>query len=243
MRNLLLARLSPAEWERLSPRLREVEFPIRTVLQEAKAPVEHLDFVETGLASVVTLAGRDRIEVGVIGYEGIVGVPALLGGGAEAPYETFVQVGGSALRLPVAEIRPVLDDIPRLGADLLHFVHVMMVQIANTAVANGRNTVEQRLARWLLMAHDRLAGDEIALTHEFLAVMLGVRRPGVTVALHMLEGTRAVRSRRNSIRILDRERLKAIAGSTYGAPERLYEMLLGTPIAALEEPQSSLGRA
>jgi hypothetical protein len=102
------------------------------------------------------------------------------------------------------------------------------IQVAFTALANGRAKLEERLARWLLMVHDRVVGDRIVLTHEYMAVMLGVRRPGVTVALHILEGKGAIRSHRGEVVIKDREGLAAEAGGGYGQPETEYARLLGS---------------
>jgi CRP-like cAMP-binding protein len=109
---------------------------------------------------------------------------------------------------------------------LLRYAHVFMVQVAATALADGRYSIEQRLARWLLMCHDR-NGDDLALTHEFLALMLGVRRPGVTESLHILEGERMIKAQRGLITILDRQKLEARAGDSYGTPEAEYERLIG----------------
>lgn len=226
MRNRLLNFLGAADRDLMTPYLTPVDLPVRTVIQPPNVPIEHAYFIERGLASLITIAGDERIEVGVFGVEGMVGLPLILGAG-ETPHEGIMQLTGSALRIGATDLRLCMEQSPSLTAALLRFVHVAMIQVSHTALANGRQTVEQRLARWLLMVHDRIDGDEIALTHEFLAVMLGVRRPGVTVALHILEGEHAVRSRRNSITVTDRGKLKAIAGPSYGASEAIYEKLFG----------------
>jgi CRP-like cAMP-binding protein len=115
---------------------------------------------------------------------------------------------------------------PTLRGMLLHYVQAFMIQTAHTAASNGSAKLEERLARWLLMAHDRTDGDELSLVHEFLAVMLGVRRPGVTVALHTLEEQGLIRARRGSILIIDRAGLEELANSSYGVPEAEYDRLM-----------------
>jgi CRP-like cAMP-binding protein len=124
---------------------------------------------------------------------------------------------------------PALDTSPALKALLLRWVHVSMIQTAQSALANGRYTIQERLARWLLMCHDRMDGDDLPLTHEFLSLMLGVRRSGVTEALHVLEGVDIVKAGRGTIRVLNRERLEEIAGGCYGLPEAEYNKLIGKP--------------
>lgn len=201
----------------------------RSVLQSASHPIDDLYFIETGLASILVYSGTSKIEVGIVGREGIVGITSALGGDS-GPFEVIVQVPGVAYRISRPALQSLFAEVPTLAQTLQLFAIVQLVQYSQTALANGRCTVEQRLARWLLMAHDRLDSDEVALTHEFLAMMLGVRRPGVTVALHMLEGALAIRARRNSIRILDREKLKITAGEFYGATEATYEQLFGVKL-------------
>lgn len=226
VRNRLLSVLSAEDRALIDPHLGFVELPLRTIVQPCDAEPESVYFLESGLASLIAVAGPERIEVGVIGREGMTGVPAILGAG-EGRHEGIMQLAGTAYRMAVPDLGRCMAASPTFAGVLLRFVHVTLVQISQTALANGRRTVEQRLARWLLMAHDRIDGDEIALTHEFLAVMLGVRRPGVTVALHVLEGEHAIKSRRNSITISDRDTLRAVAGPAYGTTEALYETLFG----------------
>ena len=151
-------------------------------------PITHAYFMETGVVSVVAVDAEDhRIEVGVIGYEGITGVPLIMGDN-RAQHSTYMQIGGSGHRIPAG--RPARRHCAKaraLRALMLKSAHGFMIQTAHTALANGRAKLEQRLARWLLMAHDRMTTDAVPLTHEFLAVMLGVRRAGVTVAIHSFE--------------------------------------------------------
>jgi CRP-like cAMP-binding protein len=147
-------------------------------------------------------------------------------GNHRSPHEAFVQLDGSARRIESNRLRQAMRESTALSTLLLHFVHVFTIQVSHTALANGRAKIEERLARWLLMMHDRIDGDEAPLTHDFIALMLGVRRPGVTDALHALEGKGLVRSTRGVIRIVDREGLEALATGIYGAPEAAYERLI-----------------
>ena len=124
----------------------------------------------------------------------------------------------------------MLKAFPEVNVLFLNYVHCCDIQLAQSALANGRYNMHERLARWLLMCHDRLAGHDLPRTHEFLALMLGVRRSGVTNELHVIEGLRAIRSTRANVRILNRERLEEIAGGSYGVPEKEYERLIGLPI-------------
>ena len=165
------------------------------------------------------------IEIGIIGREGVVNVPVLLAAD-RSPTDAFIQIAGTGLALSAARLRSAAEQSPVLNRMLLHFAAAFLIQTAATALANGRATVLERLARWLLMAHDRVDGDELPLTHDFLSVMLGVRRPGVTVALQELEGRALIRRGRGSVVMLDRAGLDAIANGYYGVPEAELSRLL-----------------
>jgi CRP-like cAMP-binding protein len=150
-------------------------------------------FLETGLASIVAKMpdGRD-IEVGISGNDGMTSFSVL--GGMQSPHDTYVQVAGHGFKIAVTHLRHTMDTSKTLHSFLLLYVQTMIVQTASTALANGPAAVPARMARWLLMVHDRTHGPEIVLTHEFLSVMLGVRRPWVTETLHVLEDKRLIRS-------------------------------------------------
>jgi len=210
-KNHLLAALSAADFVLLQPDLEPVSLKVRQVLERANAPIRYIYFIESGLASVVA---HRRLEVGLIGREGMTGLAILLGAD-RSPNETFIQVAGGGLRISSGKLREALQQSYSLEKGFLRFVHSFMNQTADTAFANGTATVPARLARWLLMANDRLEGDEIPLTHEFLALMLGVRRAGVTVALNDLEQGGHIGLSRGQIFMRDREGLKTIAGDAY----------------------------
>jgi len=226
-RNHLLKCLSAADLELLGPALERVELPLRLVLETPGQPVRHVHFPESGFVSVVAGAqGARVIEVGMIGWEGMTGLGVVLGD-SHAVHETFVQSAGWGWRIPTEALRTALDASPTLRTGLLHYVQAFLCQVSQTALTNGRALMEERLARWLLMAHDRLQGDELPLTHEFIALMLGVRRSGVTVILHQLEGRRLIKSTRGLVEVLDRAGLEAAAGGSYGVSEAEYVRLFG----------------
>ncbi len=150
----------------------------------------------------------------------------LLLGADRSPHRTIVQVAGSGISIPADVFVDALAASHTLQRFLLLFVQTQMVQIASTALANGRFKLEERLARWVLMMDDRTESDRFITTHEFLAIMLGVRRAGVTVALHALEGMGLIRSNRSELVIVDREGLKELAQESYGTAEREYQRLM-----------------
>jgi CRP-like cAMP-binding protein len=222
-RNILLASLSTEDQALLDRRLEAVDLNQRDVLFEPNVPIEYVYFFEGGLSSeIVVSPDGERIEVGCVGREGLSGIPVVLGLD-RTPHHAFIQVGGPALRIRAHDLQRAMDESRSLRALLLRFAHVFMIQIAATALADGRYSLEQRLARWLLMTHDRIGRDELPLTHEFLALMLGVRRPGVTEALHVLEGERLIKAQRALIKVQDRSGLETRAGGCYGVPEAEYE--------------------
>ncbi len=179
--------LAPDDLDHLAPMLERVPLPLKAVVIAARQPIPHVLFPESGIVSTVANTGEGRIEVGITGREGFVGVPVVLGVDS-TPHTSLVQGEGEALRIRVADLRASLAARPALFRPLGLYAHALMVQLAQTAYANVTFTIEARLARWVLMTQDRTDGVELMLTHEFLSVMLGVRRPGVTVATHALEG-------------------------------------------------------
>ena len=224
--NGLLASLSEPDFDVVAPHLERISVDWSFPLSRAGRPIEHVYFPESGVASVTIDCAPHKMEVGIIGREGFVGLAVALGG-VSYPYDVFVQMPGTFFRAATADIQDAMCAAPALTAAMLKYVQSFLVQASTTAAANGSYSVEDRLARWLLMAHDRADGDEILLTHEFLSYMLGVRRPGVTVATHVLEGEGMIRARRGQITILDRTKLKGRARGSYGAAEAEYARLLG----------------
>jgi CRP-like cAMP-binding protein len=219
IRNHLLATLSPADFSLLQPQLEPVPLPVRTCLSEPNTPIEHVYFLEEGIASVVATTPQDRrIEVGIIGREGLTGLPVLLGAD-RAPRECFIQTSGEGLRIRADDLRLAITASTLLHQHLLRFVHAFTIQMGQTALANGSHLLEERLARRLLMCHDRLDGDDLPTTHEFLSTMLAVRRAGVTEALQTLEDRGIISARRGQITVLDRAQLEGVASDSYGVLE------------------------
>jgi CRP-like cAMP-binding protein len=215
--NRILAALPDADVEAIRAVSELVPLTLRLPLEVPGAPIEHVFFPLSGLASVVLVRGAQRVEVGIIGSEGATGLSLLLGA-TTTPLDCFVQAVGRALCLPSAEFLRLADERPALRAQMLLFVLEFHLQLAETALANARGRIEERLARWLLMTHDRLGETTLHLTHEFLSQMLGVRRPGVTTALQSLEEQRVIRSNRAKILVLDRVGLMERANGLYGGP-------------------------
>lgn len=185
-----------------------------TTLLRAGEPTTHVHFIQGGLLSVISEAQGATVEVGLIGRDGLSGSWISLGQ-TSTPFRVVSQVEGQALRVPVNAFRQACTENLDLRAAVLGYAQSFTTMVAETCWAAARLSVEGRLARWLLMAHERLDGDEIVITHETLSNMLGVRRPGVTVVTHVLEGERMIRAKRGRIQILDREKLEAVARGCY----------------------------
>ena len=227
-RNRLLCALSKADLALLQPHLQPVPLKFRQPLQTANRRIKTVYFPDSGIASVVAMSngqGR-RAEVAIIGREGMTGVPILLGVD-RSPCDVFIQVEGEGHSMPADALREAMRQSTTLTGCLLRFAYVFGVQSAYTALANSQGKIEERLARWLLMAHDRVAGDELLVTHEFLALMLGVRRAGVTGALQHLELKGMVQTARGAVTVKDREALRECANGLYGTPEAEFQRLFG----------------
>lgn len=226
--NLLLNAVSPDDLELLKPSFERVELGREQVLCAANELITDVFFLEGGIASIVsTRTDSGRTEVGIFGREGVSGTAALMGVD-RSPHETFMQVDGTtALRIETRRLIDAMDMSRSLTRRMLAYAHVMMVQTAACAVGNAHHLLEARLARWLLMCHDRVDCDELLLTHDFMAMMIASQRSGVTVTLHVLEGMGAIRSKRGRVIILDREKLEDLAGDAYGEPEGEYRRLIG----------------
>lgn len=211
----------------LAPHLSQVELERGVVLIGAGELITEAWFLESGLSSIIATSSETQgIEVGLAGREGLVGLPLLLDCD-RTPHRIFMQVGGNGLRIAAEHLQNALDASASLRKCLLRYVQVYATQTTYTALSNTVHTVEERLARWLLMSHDRQDVDEIPLTHDFLALMLGVRRPTVTISLHSLEGLGFIRATRGLVTIRRRTELEEFAGGAYGTPEAEYQRLIG----------------
>jgi CRP-like cAMP-binding protein len=213
--NRILARLSPSDFALLEPHLEPVDLPVRRTLEGRNKRIDHVYFIEAGFASVVAdSSSKPSIEVGIIGREGMTGLAIVLGQ-QRASHATYIQVAGKAQRMSADKLREADERSNSFHRAMLHYAHAFLLQATTTAVANGRGKIEERLARWLLMAQDRIDGDQVPLTHEFLSLMLGVRRAGVTTSLHELERKGLISKNRGHILILDREGLERQSDGTY----------------------------
>jgi len=229
VRNRLLASLPPVDFRLLAASLTPVTLTLKQFLLEADEPVEAAYFVETGMVSYLTyLEGGEALEVGIIGSEGVVGMPFILGVDVfPPPAGALVQMGGTALRITPTALRQVFNESEALRTCLLRYMQALYIQVSQTAVCNAYHSLEERLARWLLMAHDRVEGDQFPMTHEFMAMMLGVRRSGVTVTAGTMKQAGLIHYANGQMTILDRPSLETVACECYGITRRHFEQLLG----------------
>lgn len=226
VRNRLLRALPREDYVVLQDALEPVPLDLRQTIAPAGEPIREVYFPESGIVSILTVTSDGRkLEAGLYGREG--SSAAVLALGVDrTPHLHVVQVPGAALRMGAEALRRAMEERPGIRALLLRYVQAVTVQTSFTAHANGAYTINQRLARWLLMCDDR-SDDGIHLTHEFLGQMLGVRRSSVTLALQTAESQGLIRAVRGHITVLDRAGLKQLAGDSYGIPEAEYFRLIG----------------
>jgi CRP-like cAMP-binding protein len=218
-KNHVLASLPKGELRRLEPHLERMKLARGYMLHESAGKVGWGYFLEDGLASIVViLENGSTVEVGVMGREGMSGLPLLLGT-EQIPNQAFMQVGGSGHRIKGSVLREIIEknEAPKLRALLLRYLHLHLVQASQTAACNRLHEVDQRMARWLLICHDRVNSNDIPLTHEFLAQMLGTRRSSVTLAAGSLQRRGLIRYSRGRVTIIDQEGLEQVACECYRA--------------------------
>jgi CRP-like cAMP-binding protein len=229
VRNRLLAALPPSDFAALAPALQPVSLDLKQVLIEPDRPIGAAYFPESGMVSMLApLESGALLEVGIVGREGMVGLPIVLGGEA-ATTEAMVQMQGTAWRVRAAELQRLFDDSAAVRSLLLRYVQAFHAQVAQTAACNNGHPLEVRLVRWLLMLHDRAEQDEFPVTHEFMAMMLGVSRPSVSLTAASLQRTGAIAYAHGRVTVLDRPALEGFACECYGTVRRQFERLLGTP--------------
>jgi CRP-like cAMP-binding protein len=226
-RNRLLASLAPTDLALLQPHLRSLEVAVRHEIERPNRKIVDVYLMNAGIASVVAVQPDEtQIEVGLVGPEGMTGTAVVLDGD-QSPHSTYIQVAGEAQSIKADELRKAMRASDSLRTVLLKYVQVFMAQTTHTAIANARAQINRRLARWILMAHDRTGKKTLPLTHEFLALMLGVRRPGVTETLQSLKRQKLIETGRNQIVVLNRNGIEKLAGYFYGVPEKEYRRLIG----------------
>lgn len=224
--NRLLALLSAKDYSRLRPHLERAPLNYRQSLYEANKPIETVYFIETGVGSLVnTMSNEQAAEVGTIGNEGLIGHPIVLGD-AQAPTSIYVQVPGVGLSMSAARFKAELAASATMRAVMLRYVHALFNQVAQSAACNHFHNIEQRCCRWLLMTHDRMESDEFLLTQEFLAMMLGVQRTGVTRAASALQRAGLIEYTRGVVTILDRRGLRHRSCECYAVSKKEFDRLL-----------------
>jgi CRP-like cAMP-binding protein len=220
-KNRLLGGMSQADIEQFFSHLDPVPLAMRQIIYAVGAPLEHVYFIEQGIASIVTMmTDGESIESGMIGLEGIVGMPVLFGNTVSGQ-QVVVQAPGSALRMGTAECVAAFDQSTNVRRVIMRFAGILLNVATQTAACNRLHSVKQRTARWLLMMHDRLRTDEMPLTQEFLSTMLAVSRTGVTEAAGELQRSRLIRHGRGLVTILDHDGLATAACECYRNHDRL----------------------
>ncbi len=233
--NKLLASMPKPDYYQLAQELTHVELPSGMYMARCEKPIDKVYFMTSGIGSVILTTGKGRrAEAGIFGFDGYVPTSAIAGVETSS-YDVIVQIAGEAYEMPYDSFRRWMEKNGRFTKIMIRSIEAFSVQLAHTAVSNAVHDVTQRLARWLLMCDDRILGNEIPLTHEFLSIMLGVRRPSVTDSLHVLEGLGLIRASRGMIHIRDRRALEIYAEDAYGRPEREYNRFLSSLTAP--EPQ------
>lgn len=225
--NRLLALLPANDYARLHPHLEPVALKYRQSLYQANKPIGFVYFIETGVGSLVnTMANGDAAEVGTIGNEGIVGLPLVLDD-ERAPTSVYIQVPGAGLRMKASLFKREMARSASLRTVMHRYTHAFFNQVAQSAACNQFHSLEQRCSRWLLMTHDRMGMDSFLLTQEFLAMMLGVQRTGVTAAAGALQRSGIISYSRGNVVINDRRGLERRSCECYGISKLEFDRLLG----------------
>jgi CRP-like cAMP-binding protein len=228
LRNRILNAMSNADLALLQPHLEAVPLKFRQRLQSSNRSIKNVYFPESGIASILAVGGDEnrQAEVAVIGREGMTGLP-VVHGADRSPCDVFIQVEGDGHCITAQKLQEAIDQSITLLRCFLRYAHAFGIQANYTALANSRGCIAERLARCLLMARDRLDSDEMILTHDFIALMLGVRRAGASEALENLEKKGLVGTAHGSVTIMDRDGLEECAKGLYGTPEGEHERLFG----------------
>jgi CRP-like cAMP-binding protein len=226
--NRLLAALPDAEYQNLVPHLKQVSLSLKQVLYEVGEPIEYVYFPHRGIvSSLSTMADGSMVEVGIVGNDGVVGIPAALGDNI-ATTTAMVQVSGSGMRMKASLLKSEFQRGGSLQSLLLRYIQALYALTSQNAACNRLHQLDGRLARWLLHVCDRVESNELPLTHEFMSQMLGVRRAGVTEAANTLQQAGLIRYTRGKITILKREELEATTCECYEIINGEYARLLGT---------------
>ena len=224
--NHLLAQLPPAHWERWKPQLEWVDLPLGDVLYESGHAQSHVYFPSTAIVSLLyVMENGSSAEIAVVGNEGVVGISLFMGGGS-TPSRAVVQSAGQGWRLSAAVIKEEFNRAGPVMHLLLRYTQALITQMAQTAVCNRHHSLDQQLCRWLLLSLDRLQGNELVMTQELIANMLGVRREGVTEGALKLQKQGLIRYARGRITVLDRAGLEERTCECYAVVKKEYDRLL-----------------
>ena len=222
--NRLLASLAPDDLALITAHLEAVHLTLRDVLYDPGSEIEHVYFPTTGCVSMIQATDNGSVEVGTIGFEGLVGVPVLLRADSE-PTRALVQVEGAAYRIASPDFLMVIERSDPMERIFLRYALALFNQVAQSVVCNRLHSLEERCARWLLITHDRVDGDEFTLTQEFLSYMLGVHRPAVTLAAGILQHAGFIHYSRGRITVMDRPGLEGASCGCYQATRDNYTLL------------------
>ena len=225
--NRLLAHLAPEDFGLIQPHLEDWSLEQGTMLVKEGDSPDFLYFPTSGIISAVSVSPEgEKAEAGIFGRESCAPI-SIVSRTRSSPFDSMIQVSGAGVRMPVEKAWDAMAECRAFEVVLIKALQNFSTQVAFTALSNGVHDVTERLARWLLMCHDRADGDEIPLTHGFISLMLGTRRSSVTTSLHVLEGNHFIHSVRGLITIRDREALEDFAKDAYGKPEQEYRRLFG----------------
>ncbi|MGH8619015.1 MAG: Crp/Fnr family transcriptional regulator [Burkholderiales bacterium] len=234
--NYLLNKLARADYDLLCRDcgFETVRLEPEQIIYRHDEPIEHVYFPTTAMLSwIATTSEGERVEVGVVGWEGMVGIPEILGY-ESSPYAVEVELPGEAIRIKARQFKQEFARFSAIHGILFRYTYTALMQLAQSSACGRFHTVEERLCRWLLMAHDRSQTDELRLTQEILAGMIGARRPAVTLVVGVLQKAGLIRAGRGRITLLDRDRMEAAACECYPIIRRAFDQFLG-----LEEPPGS----
>ncbi|MDO8906758.1 Crp/Fnr family transcriptional regulator [Hydrogenophaga sp.] len=224
--NQLLAALPPAEWDRWSSQLELIDLPLGKVLHESGASMSYVYFPTSAIVSLLyVLEDGASAEIAVVGFEGVVGISIMMGGGT-TPTRAVVQSAGKGYRLRAEAMKGEFDRSGPVMHLMLRFIQALITQMSQTAVCNRHHTLDQQLCRWLLLSLDRMYGVELVMTQELISNMLGVRREGVTEAALKLQNTGLIKYARGHITVLDRAGLESRTCECYQVVKNEYDRLL-----------------
>lgn len=227
--NRILLNLTAADREQLLPHLEPIHLPFGRILYNLNAPIDYVYFHNTGMSSLISYTQEGgNIEVGMVGYEGVTGLQAFLGTGI-ADHHAVMQLADDGLRMPADQFKQACSQLLSLQTVMLRYTQSMMMQFTQSVVCSRFHSIEQRLCRWLLTSQDAVRSDDIRLTQEFLAAMLGVNRPGVTIAARLIQNTGMIEYSRGRIKILDRQGLKASSCECYATIAEAFRWLYSAP--------------